>query len=73
MILKIVKVKDDSFDSDGGDRIEYYRVYGEKTDGTLLVFGSKTNYEAKVGETLDLLIEGRPDKNGKLRYYELAD
>lgn len=73
MLLKIVKSKDDSFESEGGERIDYFKIYGEKIDGTLLVFGSKTSHENEIGETLELLIEARPDKNGKIRYYEIAD
>lgn len=72
MILKIKKFKDDSFDSDnGGDRIEYYRIYGEKQDGTLIQFGSKLSHEDEIDQSVDIMIEGRPDRNGKTRYYEV--
>lgn len=71
MILKIKKSVNDSFDSDGGERINYYRIYGEKKDGVLIVFGSKMDHEDDINSEVDLMIEVRKDKNGKERFYEV--
>lgn len=70
MILKIVSCQYKPFTPEEGGTMDYYWIKAEKLDGLIMQFGSKKDYSGRVGEKLDIPIEGNPDKNGKMRYKE---
>lgn len=65
MILKILSCKNKPFKSDEGEDIDYFWVRAEKPDGFVLQFGTTKNYEDKIGEKLEIVLEEVARVNGK--------
>ena len=70
--IKILKVRDGSFDGRDGELVEYYWVKAERlSDGVTFEFGSK-NSRYKIGDEPEPDLEKSEDGKGGYRYKEIS-
>jgi len=71
--LKILKVRNSSFQGREGDTVDYFWVKAERfSDGVTLEFGTK-NPDHEAGEEKEIDLEKNEDGKGGYRYKERAE
>lgn len=73
MLLRIISVKAKPFQSAGnGETVDYFWTKAKMSDGTIIDFGTRNNYENAIDETIEIPVEKVEFSTGRKGYKEVS-